>query len=1100
MDFKAYVQNVVAAYVEKTDQNVIFIKHYNTLDISRREILEKIDSTSSKVFLYHEYAMHDMHEAYAPFLQWIRDCYRQYYSKSMTVEEFLGKCGVYPLHIEVLAGWLRDGVCTRREDVFSFEISYEAECMISNLVGIIEYISRQQHLIMLLSKFHLAPCSTIQLLSQIMERTMNVHLVIMYNDEFNIAGYKKSVWESLMQRSEEQDLQLDWGSMDSQRTMDVQDEFWFDRDRKDEYLLKLKNMYHTFALQDAYEYVKNIVYRMDEKTIWLTPEEQIPFLLVTAMVEMNVKQVNAALVVCDKIADLIAHAKVSDRLKYDYHFACARARMILSHAKVVEQECAKCVEIAREMGNDFLACKAEVLLWSSYCGIGKDIFEYYFRNEVDMEMLEKAKKFGFENFLAYLYVFGFENDKETVTNIALGRKEPYYFELGIETGTKLENVNFLLNAYMKNIILYSRSGYHNYVRKMYEKRLAVLKQPNLLRESHMYAGLGYNSIILEDYEKAHDYLVRSVCNLTELEIPDDIMNSLYNLAFNYFVAESYKNTIQIVEMIFRMLKEVGYRSIPACSTTKLYSMIAMSCYYEGEYYNSYYYLSKMEIVVEHMLMVLDKANSGVWDEDFLLYHIVKGMLYNHENSYELCQKEFDAVRHYMENASGARFFVVPILALEQARLYNNQGMASKADEVIKEAIDFCENEGLHRKKRRLQMYLESGVRPTKPLLSETAELPLTHIMQVAKQFGTQNKLIKKQNDIQFLTVLQEVISRENMTTDDLFQNTSAVLKNSYNLDDIVILRRREGRRFVMHDGESVLSAPEDIDAVFDFFVDYKQAFLTNRIDKNFVQFMPIMKYFDERQIMTMIGIPILEHSGVETVFLACVRIKRRSVGSRVLLGGDDLSILKFAFSQYCEMMRRIDNRLMIERMNHQLEQSAITDHLTGITNRSGFSKQVERICAQSSQQNNVILYLDLDNFKFYNDTFGHEIGDLVLVCFAEMFKRMTMDNGLPVRYGGDEFIILLYDQTEQDGALLAEKIYDEIKDGFRKEISIKLGEPVEIPEDKLISCSIGIAAFHGGSKEAFETALNHADQMLYYVKRHGKSRYRLYSGNEAIEL
>lgn len=68
MDFKTYVQSVVAAYVEKQNQNVMFIKHYNTLDISKEEILACVKDTRDEVFLYHEYAMNDMHEAYAPFL------------------------------------------------------------------------------------------------------------------------------------------------------------------------------------------------------------------------------------------------------------------------------------------------------------------------------------------------------------------------------------------------------------------------------------------------------------------------------------------------------------------------------------------------------------------------------------------------------------------------------------------------------------------------------------------------------------------------------------------------------------------------------------------------------------------------------------------------------------------------------------------------------------------------------------------------------------------------------------------------------------------------------------------------------------------------
>lgn len=1100
MDFKTYVQNVVAAYIEKQNKNVIFIKHYNTLEISKEEILAYVKDADDRVFLYHEYEMHEMHEAYAPFLGWIRECYHRFYKDSMSVEDFLRASKVYPMHIEPLAGFICNNVCTRKEDVMYFEIQFETNRMLQNLMDIMEYISRSHHLIMILSKFHLAPYSSMQLFRQMIDRHMNIHAIIMYNDEFNMASYKKSVWEDLLQKSEDQNLQLDWGSMDSRRTIDVQDAFWFDKNKQQEYLFRLTNMYHTFALQDAYYYMVDIIYRMDEKTIWLSREEQVPFLQFAALIDMNLGHVNHALVICDKMADLCMHISDNYFVSYMYFYISARARMILSQNEAVKSNCRECIRIAEKMGDPFLVCKAEILLWSSYCGIGKDIFEYNFCSTIDMDIVDKAKKYGFTNFLAYLYVFGFENDKESMEDFATGKKEPYYFNLGIQTGTALENDNFLLNAYMKNIILYSRAGYHNYVREMYEKRLAVLKRPNPLRESHMLAGLGYNSIILEDYEKAHEYLVRSVCTLTELEKPDDVMNSLYNLAMVYFVSGAYENTIHVIDLILKMLKELGYQSIGACSTVKLYSLIAVSCYYEGEFYNSYYYLSKIEVYVEHMLRILLEGNEGVWDEDLLLYHLVKGILYNHENRYDLCQAEFDAVKRYIQSASGTRFFTYPIYASEQATLYRKQGMEQQAQEVLEEAIDYCRQEGMKKKEQRLQYFIDHGERQKEPLLKETAELPVTHMLRIARQGGTQNKLEKKENDIKFLTVLQEAISRENMTTDDLFQNTAAVLKNSYNLDDIIILRKKDGQRMVMYEGDQMPVNRETMDEIIDFFKTYKQAFLTNRVDKNFTQFTPVMQAFDEERIMTMIGIPIMEHSGTETVFLASIQIKRRTISSRMLLGSEDLMILKFAFSQFCEMMRRIDNRLMIERMNQKLEQSAITDHLTGITNRNGFSRQVERICSQDNHSDNVILYLDLDNFKYYNDTFGHEIGDLVLVCFAEMFKRMTRGKGLAVRYGGDEFIILLYGQTEKEGAQLAEQIYNEIRDGFRDQIAMKLDKKIEIPDDKKISCSIGIAGFEGGSKDSFELALNHADQMLYYVKRHGKSTYRKYEDHNASNV
>ena len=138
MDFKTYVQSVVASYVEKENKNVIFIKHYNTLDISKDEILAQVDKTDDKVFLYHEFVMHEMHSSFDPFLEWIRQCYVEFYSNTMSAEDFLRACGVYSMHIEPLAGLLRDGCCSRKEDVLYFEIQYESFRMLQNILSIIE--------------------------------------------------------------------------------------------------------------------------------------------------------------------------------------------------------------------------------------------------------------------------------------------------------------------------------------------------------------------------------------------------------------------------------------------------------------------------------------------------------------------------------------------------------------------------------------------------------------------------------------------------------------------------------------------------------------------------------------------------------------------------------------------------------------------------------------------------------------------------------------------------------------------------------------------------------------------------------------------------
>ena len=152
MDFKTYVQSVIASYVEKQNKRIVFIKHYNTLNITENEILANVEKTDDKIFLYHEYAMHDMHSSYAPFLEWIRLCYDMYYKDTMTAEDFLRKCSVYSMHIETLANFIRDDLCSRKEDAMYFEIQYETHRMIQDILGILEYISNEHKIIFIISK------------------------------------------------------------------------------------------------------------------------------------------------------------------------------------------------------------------------------------------------------------------------------------------------------------------------------------------------------------------------------------------------------------------------------------------------------------------------------------------------------------------------------------------------------------------------------------------------------------------------------------------------------------------------------------------------------------------------------------------------------------------------------------------------------------------------------------------------------------------------------------------------------------------------------------------------------------------------------------
>ena len=110
----------------------------------------------------------------------------------------------------------------------------------------------------------------------------------------------------------------------------------------------------------------------------------------------------------------------------------------------------------------------------------------------------------------------------------------------------------------------------------------------------------------------------------------------------------------------------------------------------------------------------------------------------------------------------------------------------------------------------------------------------------------------------------------------------------------------------------------------------------------------------------------------------------------------------------------------------------------------------------------TVLYMDLDNFKYCNDNFGHDVGDVILVSFSKMLKEIVKNSGRIIRYGGDEFVIVLPEFEVEQGIEIAESIFDrlETNKGFKQEIETSLNKKVNVDKSNRLSCSIAGSYTH----------------------------------------
>ena len=176
-----------------------------------------------------------------------------------------------------------------------------------------------------------------------------------------------------------------------------------------------------------------------------------------------------------------------------------------------------------------------------------------------------------------------------------------------------------------------------------------------------------------------------------------------------------------------------------------------------------------------------------------------------------------------------------------------------------------------------------------------------------------------------------------------------------------------------------------------------------------------------------------------------------------------------------ELDRRTNKLVLEETKRIYQERLANTDPLTGAYNRrylNEFSFEYLKIVKRENKDLSLLL-LDLDDFKIINDTFGHEIGDIVIKELVKIAKLSIRESDLVVRFGGDEFIILLPNTNISNARLVANKIFDNI-DEYNK------------TKEFSFSISIGTSYYQAGDN-SIDDLISRADQSLYEAKRAGKS-------------
>jgi diguanylate cyclase (GGDEF)-like protein/PAS domain S-box-containing protein len=197
--------------------------------------------------------------------------------------------------------------------------------------------------------------------------------------------------------------------------------------------------------------------------------------------------------------------------------------------------------------------------------------------------------------------------------------------------------------------------------------------------------------------------------------------------------------------------------------------------------------------------------------------------------------------------------------------------------------------------------------------------------------------------------------------------------------------------------------------------------------------------------------------------------------------------IKFVYEGKHAVQRLFKDITERKQVEQRLERLALYDTLTGLPNRMLFFDRLNQLLALARRNQYVLalLYMDLDNFKHINDTFGHEVGDLVLIEVSKRMTSCTRSSDTVARMGGDEFIgICARIAAPGDAAVVASKVIAVLARPFRiKGLELAMG------------VSIGSSIYPLDGDDA-ETLVNKADAAMYKIKQSGKGGFRFFSASD----
>ena len=624
-------------------------------------------------------------------------------------------------------------------------------------------------------------------------------------------------------------------------------------------------------------------------------------------------------------------------------------------------------------------------------------------------------------------------------------------------------------------ILLSLSGDSETALKWYKKCIDIRTEIGQIASViKIRNGIAYEFLVRAEYKKSYDLINSFIGKLPDSSDYPEIVITLGNIAkalyYSGHFEEAYKFFLKILSLLylFDLENNTFYHFIPEYNDILVYKTVIEACRESASsktltrakitlnnLSNNGKPFSPIEETMKYFLKAVISLKEGNLKKSLKNFAETEKIFYKVGNTqeYRMVFMYFEFAAHLFKNGYA-----------KEAEKYKNLGfeLAVKKDFVYytknkKSATDF-----------KIKDYINNKGNFAPPNIN------LEALEQKAEKVRLVNQLHKQLREAQFLNKVMGLSA--NTTNNIKYANSVVHVIFDYLMAEAVYIAEKPNEKnwsilaSVSRSERAPLSNSE-----WDSFVLAAESSHDGRT------------YYDKKENFIFCNLLKFEFTGGIVIFLQ----------KNAQLNSAEFDTMTIAFSN-------IQAQLVMLKQNEHLLIIASTDQLSMLKNRRALQDRlaVESETLRSYQNKHDMLiqhsitFIDLDNFKYYNDTYGHEAGDILITKFAQLLKAVYRKIDFIARFGGDEFVVIMPNTDCEEAKKTAERLHEALKAAgfFIHDLESLLGKKIDIPPENYLNFSCGICSnFDIEDPADMERTMINADHALYFSKHNKKGTTSIWS-------